>query len=217
MATTSSPLLLRQPGTGEFIVGKLWQEFVSPEPSTPAVSTRCAVADSNHEIAIAAGAMLLSDDFWSPATVPRWVKPPVDLVIGSLRQFPLLGGGSSAVRHHPAPAWSGPARTAECERVARVARLGSIPPRCLFARGFPTGCSRADDARQRWRLPDNMAAQDVVTQPTAALIDRDMTGERRQRRRGPAARGGRLIGCHRSASTKPAARCISSPPKRGSY
>ena len=44
--------------------------------------------------------------------------------------------------------------------------------------------------------------QDVVTQPAAALIDRDMMGERRQRAQTRlAARGGRPIGCHRSAST----------------
>ncbi len=85
-------LLLQQPATSEFIVGKLWREFVSPEASSAAnmAAVKQLAADwraANYEIKPLLREMLLSDAFWAPENRGVLVKSPVDLVIGSLRQF----------------------------------------------------------------------------------------------------------------------------------
>lgn len=81
-------ILLAQPATAEFIVGKLWKEFVSPQPDGKAVG-RIALRfrDSGYEIRVALREVLLSDAFWAPEHRATLVKSPVDLVVGTLRQF----------------------------------------------------------------------------------------------------------------------------------
>ena len=85
-------LLLQQPATGEFIVCKLWREFVSPETnsSANAIAVKALAATwraANYEIKPLLREMLLSEAFWAPENRGVLVKSPVDLVIGSLRQF----------------------------------------------------------------------------------------------------------------------------------
>lgn len=176
-------LLLRQPGTGEFIVGKLWQEFVSPEPSPAAVKRLATLwRDSNYEIKPLMRAMLLSDDFWSPANRASLVKSPVDLVIGSLRQFRfsvedpapfaiiLRQLGQDLFGPPNVKGW--PGGEAWLNTTTLLAR-----------KGFLNRLFRADEMlKPTLAAGDDMAGkQDMVAQPAAALIDRDMMGERRQR------------------------------------
>ncbi len=81
-------ILLEQPATAEYVVGKLWREFVSPQPEP--VQVKRIAADfraSGYQIRIALRGLLLQDAFWAPATRATLVKSPVDLVVGSLRQF----------------------------------------------------------------------------------------------------------------------------------
>ena len=81
-------LLLQQPATGEFIVSKLWREFVSPEPDAVVVAQLAATwRAANYEMKPLLRAMFLSDAFWASANRGALVKSPVDLVVGSLRQF----------------------------------------------------------------------------------------------------------------------------------
>ena len=81
-------LLLQQPATGEFVVSKLWREFVSPEPDAVVVAQLAATwRAANYEIKPLLRAMFLSDAFWASANRGALVKSPVDLVVGSLRQF----------------------------------------------------------------------------------------------------------------------------------
>ena len=85
-------LLLQQPATGEFVVRKLWREFVSLDPASTAntAAVKKLAADwraAHYEIKPLLRAMLLSDAFWAPKNHGVLVKSPVDLVIGSLRQF----------------------------------------------------------------------------------------------------------------------------------
>ncbi len=81
-------LLLQHPATAEFIVTKLWREFVSPEPDAARVKQLAATwRSANYEIKPLLRAMFLSDAFWSTANRSVLVKSPVDLVVGSLRQF----------------------------------------------------------------------------------------------------------------------------------
>lgn len=78
-------LLLARPETAEFIVAKLWREFVSPDPDAREV--RRIAADfrrSGWRIPVAVGGLLASDAFWAPAHRGVLVKSPVELVVGTL-------------------------------------------------------------------------------------------------------------------------------------
>jgi uncharacterized protein (DUF1800 family) len=81
-------LLLKHEKTAEFIVGKLWLEFVSPK-ADPVEIARLAKTfrNANYEMKPLMRAMLLSNAFWAPNHRAVLVKSPVELVVGSLRQF----------------------------------------------------------------------------------------------------------------------------------
>jgi uncharacterized protein (DUF1800 family) len=81
-------ILLAQPQTAELIVAKLWREFVSPEPD-PAEVKRLARAfrESRYSVRTALRALLVSDAFYAPQHRATLIKSPVDLVVGTLRQF----------------------------------------------------------------------------------------------------------------------------------
>ena len=81
-------ILLAQPQTAEFIVRKLWREFVSPEPDAVEVKRVAnAFRDSRYDIRVALRVLLNSDAFYAPKYRAALVKSPVDLVVGTLRQF----------------------------------------------------------------------------------------------------------------------------------
>ncbi len=81
-------ILLAQPATAELIVAKLWREFVSPEPEAREVERiAAAFRASGYEIRVALRELLLAPAFWAPANRGTLVKSPVDLVVGTLRQF----------------------------------------------------------------------------------------------------------------------------------
>ncbi|HTO46756.1 MAG TPA: DUF1800 domain-containing protein [Burkholderiales bacterium] len=79
-------ILLARPSTAEFVVTKLWREFVSPEPD-PAEVRRIAQKFqlSNYEIKVALRELLLSPAFWAPENRGALIKSPVDLVVGTMR------------------------------------------------------------------------------------------------------------------------------------
>ncbi len=80
-------LLLAQPATAEFIVGKLWREFVSPQPDPQRVSPiAAAFRGSGYRIDVALRALLLQPEVVSPAPADLLVKSPVELAVGLLRQ-----------------------------------------------------------------------------------------------------------------------------------
>lgn len=81
-------ILLAQPQTAEFIVAKLWREFVSPVPDVQQVGRIASVfRDSHYDIKAALRALLTSDAFYAPQNRAALIKSPVDLVVGTLRQF----------------------------------------------------------------------------------------------------------------------------------
>jgi uncharacterized protein (DUF1800 family) len=83
-------ILLASPHTAEFIAGKLWREFVSPHPDPVEVKRVAGVfRDSGYQIRAALRALLASEAFFAPVNRGVLVKSPVDLVVGTLRQFPL--------------------------------------------------------------------------------------------------------------------------------
>jgi len=81
-------ILLAHPRTAEHIVEKLWREFVSPAPDRAQVERVARrFRDSGYDTPTALRALLESDAFYAPENRASLVKSPVDLVIGTLRQF----------------------------------------------------------------------------------------------------------------------------------
>ena len=85
-------ILLAQPATAEFIVKKLWREFVSPDVDTPANrdEIRRIANDfraSRYDIKTALRGILTSKRFYAPEHRAVLVKSPVELVAGTVRQF----------------------------------------------------------------------------------------------------------------------------------
>ena len=86
-------ILLAQLQTAEFIVRKLWREFVSPTPDPQEVTRIARVfRDSRYEIKAALRALLASDAFYALENRGLLIKSPVDLVVGTLRQFGFTTG-----------------------------------------------------------------------------------------------------------------------------
>lgn len=81
-------ILLARPETAEFIVAKLWREFVSTEPDMAEVRRIAGVFRSSaYDIRAALRELLTADAFYAPRYRGNLVKSPVDLVVGTLRQF----------------------------------------------------------------------------------------------------------------------------------
>jgi uncharacterized protein (DUF1800 family) len=86
-------ILLAQPQTAEYLVGKLWREFVSLKPDEREVKRIAAkLRDSRYEIRVAVRELLVSDAFYAGANRAALIKSPVDLVVGTLRQFQFSTG-----------------------------------------------------------------------------------------------------------------------------
>jgi len=86
-------ILLAQPQTAELIVAKLWREFVAPDPDRGEVRRIAQVfRESGYEIRPALRALLTSDSFYEPGNRAVLIKSPVELVVGTLRQFSFATG-----------------------------------------------------------------------------------------------------------------------------
>ncbi len=81
-------ILLEQPAAARFIVAKLWKEFVSPVPDAAQVERIAAIfRSSGYDIASALRELLLTDAFWAESNRGSLIKSPIDLVVGTVRQF----------------------------------------------------------------------------------------------------------------------------------
>ena len=81
-------ILLESPRTGEWLVEKLWREFISPEPD-PAEVARIAEGfrSGGYEIRPMLRELLMSDAFWSEQNRGILIKSPVELIVGTLRRL----------------------------------------------------------------------------------------------------------------------------------
>ena len=79
-------VLLTRRETAEFVVTKLWREFVSPEPDAAEVRRIAQKFHlSGYEIKVALRELLLAPAFWAPENRGALIKSPVDLVVGTMR------------------------------------------------------------------------------------------------------------------------------------
>lgn len=81
-------ILLARPETAEFVVAKLWREFVSPQPD-PREVRRIAQGfrDSAYRIKPVLRELLTTPAFWATENRGTLIKSPVDLSIGTLRSL----------------------------------------------------------------------------------------------------------------------------------
>ena len=195
-------LLLQQPATSIFIVSKLWREFVSPEPDAVAVAQLAATwRGANYEMKPLLRAMFLSDAFWAPVNRSVLVKSPVDLVVGSLRQFRFAVGDPAPFAvilrqlgqdlFNPPNVKGWPVGDAWLNTTTLLARKGflnrlfradeMVKPATVVA----TKSEKADaaDMGNMMGQPAATSAQSntVTALPTAQLMDKDMAGQGRQR------------------------------------
>jgi uncharacterized protein (DUF1800 family) len=82
-------LVLDDPQTAKFILGKLWLEFVSDTPDTAVLAPIERQFAGDWRIDRALAALLESDAFWAPENRGRLTKSPVDLVVGTLHRLNL--------------------------------------------------------------------------------------------------------------------------------
>jgi uncharacterized protein (DUF1800 family) len=81
-------ILLAQPACAEYIVSKLWREFVSPTPDKAEVRRIAQMfRSSGYEIRTPLRELLMSQAFWNPANRGSLVKSPVEMMVGALKQF----------------------------------------------------------------------------------------------------------------------------------
>jgi uncharacterized protein (DUF1800 family) len=81
-------VILAQPACAEYIVGKMWREFVSPDPDPAEVKRIAAEFRANrYDIKTVLRALLTSNAMYAADNRAVLVKSPVDLVVGTLRQF----------------------------------------------------------------------------------------------------------------------------------
>jgi uncharacterized protein (DUF1800 family) len=81
-------LILARQETAEFIVAKLWREFVSPTPDPKEVARIARqFRENRYNVKVALRSLLVSDAFYAPENRAVLVKSPVELVVGTLRQF----------------------------------------------------------------------------------------------------------------------------------
>ena len=86
-------ILLEQPQTAELVVAKLWREFVAPDPDPSEVRRIAQVfRESGYEIRPVLRALFTSNAFYEPGNRAALIKSPVELVVGTLRQFSFSTG-----------------------------------------------------------------------------------------------------------------------------
>lgn len=81
-------ILLRQQATADHITDKLWQEFITVAPSEGQIAHLAHRFRRNgYAIDGLLRDILLSEAFWAPENIGTRIKSPVELLVGTLRQF----------------------------------------------------------------------------------------------------------------------------------
>ncbi len=81
--------ILAQPRAAEFIVAKLWREFVSPVPESRRAATLASMFRRDYEIAPLVEALLRISVELPDRDAGQLVKSPVEFVVGTLRSLEL--------------------------------------------------------------------------------------------------------------------------------
>jgi uncharacterized protein (DUF1800 family) len=167
-------ILLAQPATADFVAAKLWREFVSPQPTSEAERRELAqlaarFRASGYDIKSTLRALFATNAFWAAGNRGALVKSPVDLVVGTLRQFefdigdpmPLAVVTAQLGQNLFAPpnvkGWPGgdawinsQTLLARKQFAERAFRADEMQPLAMQDVGRPAGTKGGMDARQRF-------------------------------------------------------------------
>lgn len=81
-------ILLARPETADFVVRKLWREFVSESPDPAQIEPIAArFRASRYDIKVALRGLFLTDAFWDERNRGVLVKSPAEFVVGAVRAF----------------------------------------------------------------------------------------------------------------------------------
>jgi uncharacterized protein (DUF1800 family) len=81
-------ILLAEPRTAEFVVRKLWKEFISPSPDAEEIHRFARLfRNSRYDIKTLMRAMFTSGAFYAAENRAALVKSPVELIVGTLKMF----------------------------------------------------------------------------------------------------------------------------------
>ncbi len=81
-------ILLARPETADFVVRKLWREFVSESPDPAQIEPVAARFRASHyDIKVALRGLFLTDAFWDERNRGALVKSPAEFVVGAVRAF----------------------------------------------------------------------------------------------------------------------------------
>ncbi len=81
-------VILARPETSQFIVAKLWREFVSADPDPREIARIAQIfRGRDYDLNAALHALLLAPAFWAGENRGALVKSPVELVVGTVRQL----------------------------------------------------------------------------------------------------------------------------------
>lgn len=82
-------IVLANPRVAEYIAEKAWREFISEKPDAAEIKRVAAKFGAEYDIKVLVGELLLSPHFWTPENRGRLVRSPVELIVGTIRQFDL--------------------------------------------------------------------------------------------------------------------------------
>lgn len=93
-------IIMKQPASGQFIVTKLWNYFVypNPDPSVMQKLTEIYYAN-NYELKPVLRAMFNSPEFLSAQAYRALVKSPTQFVVGAVRQLGIINPGSHVAKN----------------------------------------------------------------------------------------------------------------------
>ncbi len=84
-------ILLKNPGTAEYITAKLWVEFISPSPDAAEVKRLAGIfRDHEYDLKPLLKAMWMSPAFRDSRQRGILIKSPVDLTVGTIRTLKIL-------------------------------------------------------------------------------------------------------------------------------
>jgi uncharacterized protein (DUF1800 family) len=174
-------ILLAQPATAEFIVSKLWREFVSPHPDEARVKQIAAQFRRNGwSIAQAVRALLMQPGLIARDEDNALVKSPAELMVGFVGNRTARSCNRSLLRWH----WPGWDRTCSRRRTCaagRAATPGLTRRRCWRASSFWSAHLRVPQRpSRRWKARWSRCG---ASQPTSsvrrAAVCRCSSGRRR--------------------------------------
>ena len=169
-ATELVDVLLSQPASAEFVVGRLWFRLVSPQPPSAATREKLLAAyGTGRDITATLRAMALSPELRDPAT--SLVKQPVEWVVGTARALRVV----PSTLTDPAQ----PSKPGQGRLLVALRGMGQIPFRPPSVGGWPAGGAWLTTAAAAARLS---AARFLTAKA-------DLSGSQRRR---PCPPGGRV-------------------------